>query len=236
MEFEVWYEEALLPDQISLDDLKQQSKHPLDRTDLESIRAVVRVDRPRWRLIESAQNKIARRNPGDRHLLVRLGFQFDIPPSDRRKGTRYTFARCQAYLWPAVSGEPQPTVYDIIPRDLYNGEPRKVKVTLGPQITIASFEASLGEVSSDITVGTVEPTIVGWPGDEERAPYWDLTPRNNVLLGIRHFWLVVELPEHCSGLRLAAMAEGDLQTHFGPIPVGPRERAWDGRMAETIVP
>jgi hypothetical protein len=108
---------------------------------------------------------------------------------------------------------------------------------VSPKVTLGKFvDASLAEVSTDFTIGTVEPTVVGWPGEDERAPYWDLRPQSQTLLGVRHLWLVIEVPPGCDGVRLAAQAEGVVQTHlFGLIPVGPRSSEWGERPAFVLI-
>ncbi len=232
---DVWFTEELIPAEATVEqavksvmDVTKASGKGVNQQIKRTARGIVRVDRPRWSKLDPASFLSSGQKA--RFYLVRLGFQFDVPQEAREEGARFVYARCSAYLWSAVDGQPQPTVYAVIPSDLYEGPEHKVSVKVGPQIKLTQVEASLGEVSTDFTVGVVEPAIVGWPGDDERAPYWELRPLSKTLLGLRHLWLVIEVPEKCQETRMAAMAEGDIQTHrFGLISIGPKERVWQSR-------
>lgn len=238
---ELWFEEELIPtiatvEEIikSIIDASETTANEADRKVRDTARGILRVDKPRWGGLDVASHRLLSSGQEARFFLVRLGFQFDVPQDQRDLGTRFVYARCEAYLWPATDGEPQPTVYDVIPRDLYEGDLRKVSVKIGPKLKMDKMEASIGEVSSDFTIGIVEPVIVGWPGENERAPYWDLRPKSKTLLGVRHLWLVIEMPTGCSGVRLTVGAGGDLDTYLGPIPVGPRIRELARRPAILV--
>jgi hypothetical protein len=62
---------------------------------------------------------------------------------------------------------------------------------------------------------------VGWLGEQERSPHWELRPKSKSLVGVRHLWLVTELPDRCSGARLTVRAECDVETkRFGIVPTG----------------
>ena len=130
-------------------------------------------------------------------------------------------ARCSGELDPAVGGEPAPTVYEMIPRALYEGEPRRVSVTVEPSLALGPLKASAGQVRLEHTQGAVEPAITGWSGDDERLPHWELRPKSESLVGVRNLWLALELPGGCSAARLTVRAEGDVRTkRFGIIPAG----------------
>lgn len=59
-----------------------------------------------------------------------------------------------------------------------------------------------------------------WIGEGEcRPPYWDLRPRNRMLLGVRHLQLVVEAPLNCNGTRLATQAEVTFRRTLDPFPL-----------------
>lgn len=234
---EVWYEETLEPTDLVVSDIVKSLSDEITtpaKKIREDARGIVRVDRPRWGLLDPTKYNLLSVGKGSSFYLIRLGFQLDIEPQLRQRGVRFVYARCQAYLWPAADGQPQPTVYDVIPRDLYDQEPRKINVKVNPQIKLDKIEASVAEASTDFTVGVVEPVIIGWPGNDERSPYWDLRPSNRDLIGVRHLWVVVELPAGCQGVRLAILVEGDIQTRFGFIHIGPRTCEWDGRFSTLI--
>ena len=237
---EPWLEETLV---VGADSTNRSVKAIRDagRSESEALNefrttsaCVLRVDRPRW--IEVDPKQLLHSGAGGRFLLIRLGFQFDLTLEAREKGARLGYARCSAYLWPEQEDQPQPTVVEVFPRDLYEGQPRKVTVKLAPSISFGeAVEASLGEVSTDLTVGMVEPSVIGWPGTGERAPYWELRPVSKLLLGTRHLWMVVELPQGCTGMRLAAQATATIETRlFGLISVGPKSTEW-ARRATTVI-
>jgi hypothetical protein len=230
---ESWFEDELLPTDATIEGAVKGARGVSTKDVQAEARGIVRADRPRWRRLEASPEQLTSGVPTTLYQ-VRLGFQFDVPEAGRKSGAHFVYARCAAYLWPAAGGEPQPTVYDLYPSDLYEGEPRKVAVKFAPELKVLDVGGSLGEISTDVAVGQVEPVVVGWPGEGESAPYWELRPLSKKLLGVRHLWLLVEVPEGCSGARLAALVEGDLQTRFGPIPIGPRKRMWDQRPSVVI--
>lgn len=230
---EVWFEEELLVTKTNAETAVKRVKGVTPEQAQAEARGVVRADRPRWRQLEVSPKQLVSGVPAVLYQ-VRLSFQFDVPQVARRSGVHFVNARCAAYLWPSARGEPQPTVYDLYPRDLYEGEPRKVSVKFAPELKVLQIGGVLGQISTDVSIGQVEPVVVGWPGEGERAPYWDLRPLSKLLLGVRHLWLLVEAPQGCSGVRLAAVVEGNVQTRFGSIFIGPTERVWDRRPSVLI--
>ena len=200
----------------------------------ETARAILRVDKPRWGAVEKPQ-QILRSGSGSRFILVRLSFQLDLPQALRDRGGLFTYARYSTYLWPKSEKEPIPQVYEIIPRDLFEGEPRRVSVKLAPKISLGPADVGAGEIGTDFTLGYVEPVIVGWPGEDARAPYWELRPQTKNLIGTRYLWAIIEMPVGCSGVQIASKLEGEVQTRYWkPIPLGPRQRDWTERPRETI--
>jgi len=230
---EVWFEDELLPTVATAEAAVKGFRGSAPEHVRAEARGIVRADRPRWRRLETSTKQLTSGLPATLYQ-VRLGFQFDIPQPARRSGAHFVYARCATYLWSVAEGEPQPTVYDIYPRDLYEEGPRKVAVKFRPEIKIVEVGGALGEISTNISVGQVEPVVVGWPGADERAPYWELRPLSKKLLGVRHLWLWMEVPQGCSGVRLAAMVEGKVQTRFGSIVIGPKERVWARRPSVLI--
>ena len=88
---------------------------------------MVYVNEPRWRRLDEKEQSFTSRH-GEKLYLARLGFQFYISPENREKGVRFTFVRCEAFLWTNPNSPTLPSVYlNIIPKDLYDGEPRTVK-------------------------------------------------------------------------------------------------------------
>jgi hypothetical protein len=186
------------------------------------VRAQVRVHKPRWLRIQDT-SAFATSGSAANYFQVRLGFEFDLAEEARRAGACFVLARCEAFLW-GIGASPR--VYDLFPRDLYEGESRVVSVELGPELKVGEVSGSLGKISTDLRIGQIEPVIVGWFGAGEREPRWELRPREKTLIGIRNVWLWIEVPRECQRARLAVRVSGDVQTRFGPIPVGLKE-VWD---------
>jgi hypothetical protein len=233
--FDLWYEEELTPSTTAVDESvkgKDLTKEQAEAQARASVLGIVRVDQPRWTAINPVEYKLLTSGADARYFFVRLGFQFDLTGAGRSKA-QFSFARCEAYLWP-VSGTLHPRVYEVIPRDFYEGEARQIQVELGPEIKVGDASASLGKVSTGFAVGMLEPVVVGFPGEDERAPYWELRPKSKSLLGNRHLWMVLEVPNGCPGVRLMTRAMGDIQTYFGPVPVGPKQREWKTRKSIVI--
>jgi hypothetical protein len=232
---------------VWIEDELRVSEHPAD-TKLRgnelaaagaSHRAQVRIYRPRWQALQLDAVALHGGQTGT-YLLLRLGYEFALDREARDAGAQIHFARCEARLWPSTTGGPQPTVYDLFPKDLYEGEPQKVTLKLAPSLEIASgVKGQLGEVSTDITVGVVEPAVVGWKGEDEAAPYWELTPKSKSLIGVRYLWLVVDVPRPRSsarprfGLSARASAEvkiGGFRGLFSPV----NTKSWSDRPVEYI--
>lgn len=235
---DIWYEEPLAPTLESVVEVTRTFRSAAERaasaTEIDQkARGTVRVHQPRWSRVEEI-GKLATAGRAAAYYQVRLGFEFDLPREARDAGAQFVSARCETYLWSASSSAAQPSVYELFPRDLYEGEQRVVSVELGPELKVGDASGSLGKISTDLRLGQIEPVIVGWFGAAEREPRWELRPQSKALLGVRHLWLWIEVPYECSGVRLAVRADGDIQTRFGPIPVGPKERVWDKRQSVVI--
>ncbi|MCC7165775.1 MAG: hypothetical protein IT331_24975 [Anaerolineae bacterium] len=203
------------------------TKSPSDSEVRESARGAVRTHKPDVRQMADLSKIIAA--PNAKYFSVRLGFEFDLDAESRKAGARYSFVRFTALLRGVERDDAAPRVYDLYPKDLYEGEPRVVKVEFGPEIKAGDVGGSIGKISSDIQVGTVSPAIVAYKGRGEREPRWELTPKEKELIGMRNTWLVVEVPDECKGAQLAVRVEGDIETKWGPIPVMPKERVWENR-------
>jgi hypothetical protein len=245
---DLWFEESLIPTATTITALIEEHKSnpsvfretlghdPDDEVGqiMEHTRGILRVDRPRWIELSPSSGGFLTSGQNSRYFLVRLGFQFDTVETSHLTRTRFIFARCSAFLRAHGGKEPSPSVYEILPRELYDGDAQKMNFKIGPNIKIGGVEVSIGELAADLTVGTVEPVVVGWPGENERAPYWELRPKSKSLIGLRHLWLVIESPNGCSGVELSVQAEGDLKTKFGSISVGPKSREHRSRPSEII--
>jgi len=214
----------------------------LERYVKEKAQGVLRVYYPHWRSLTAdevsrlptGQGDLWAGSPARGNLyLVRLGMEFDVPPEGREAGWAYSAAWCRAYLF-SPGNETQPRVVDIYPQHLYEGQPATVKVEVGLGLQAGPIEIKVGSIGTDLHLGQVTPVTVGFFGEEERAPYWELRAKEKPILGIYHFWLVVEQPPTCSPVRLFALGEGNLQTRLFSIPVGPRNRLWGERRSIAL--
>ena len=236
----LWFEEDLFAHEDAISraaNAVKGMKLPADEASQslrDCARGIIRVDRPRWEHLSAEQVPFLTCGLAVRYYIARLGFQFDLTESGRRKGARFAFARCSACLFAARLEQPQPSVYEVIPQNLLDGEKRGVSLKLSPKISFADAEASLGAMEMDLRSGTIEPVVVGFPGHEERFPYWELRPRTGSLIGVRHFWMIIEVPNECEAVKLAVKGEADIQSVFGVIPVGPKSREWAARPSVII--
>jgi len=255
MNEELWFEELLLPPPelaeeaakslermpearlaeekaLDLAALRAGDKAAYLRHFTQEVRGILRAHRPRWRRLtpeEAARFSIPQ---GDLYL-VRLGMELDVPPAEREAGWSYEAAWWRTYLF-NPRGEVQPRALAVYPERLYEGEPTMVRVQVGLGLKAGPLEATLGELSGDLHLGQVTPVTVGFLGEEQQAPYWELRAREKPILGIYHFWLVVERPPGCAEVRLAAQGEGNLRARHFILPVGPRERAWSERVSIAL--
>jgi hypothetical protein len=208
----------------------------------EELQGILRVHQPRCRLLTAEEAASMPTGWGDAQAgaqaagklyLVRLGLEFDVPPAGREAHWAYTNAWCQARLY-SPNSQTQPQVLDVYPQRLYDGEPAAIKVALDLGFKAGPVEAKIGQIGTDLHLGQVTPVTVGFLGDEERAPYWELRAKDYPVLGVYHFWLMVGQPPGCGPVRLAVVGEGNLQTRFFIIPVGPKERVWQNRESITL--
>src|SRR5713226_5997119 len=159
----IWFEDELEASSETIEtDVKGQQSLP--QYAQHQAKGVVRVSEPRWKQLGVAP--LIGERPATLWLVC-LRFQFATEDS-----SHFVSARCQAYLEPVQPGEPVPTVYDFYPQDIYEGKPKTVALSLSPSLKIgAVIEASAGEITTEIAVGKVQPSVIGFPGDDDRAPY-----------------------------------------------------------------
>lgn len=223
----IWFEEEL---ESSLDSEEiggERGQPTVPQPTHQKIRGVVRVNKLHWEQLGPAP--LTSGNPS-MLWLVRLHFEFVSQDS-----SRFRSAQCEAYLEPVQRGEPIPTVYDLYPQSLYEGKPQTVSLKFSPTLKVANVvEISPGDLSTEVTVGRIQPRIVGYHGDQDRFPYWELTEIAYPLKGIHTFWLILEQPIGCSGIRLYIRAHGEIQTTLGPIPVYPKQHVWGSRPSIEI--
>lgn len=220
----LWFEDELEPSQNTIQSEGETKGPGIER--LEAARSVVRAGQPKWQRLGNAP--LTSGKPAVLWL-VRLRFEFE--PQSR---SPFALAHCEAYLESVGSGESEPSVYDLYPQDLYEGAPQTVSLKFEPTLKVAGVEVSAIGVSTDVKVGRVVPVVVGYSGEEERAPHWELRPKEHPVEGLRDFWLVLEQPRGCKGIRLRSRVEGIVQTRWGPIAVYPKERVWSSRPSVII--
>lgn len=195
-------------------------------------RVEVRVNNPRWRFLSEAERSDPFINARSTIILVRLGFQFAVPLWLREKGYKIVWARCSAIV--TGRGSVLARVVDLFPKDLYEGSVRQMRIDLNPKLKFGSVEASVGSASGTVDVGRVQARVVGYAGPEERAPYWEISPKGEELIGTRDFWLLLEAPLGCTEVGLSVKIEAECQHRFGFIPLGPRDERWEKRPRISI--
>lgn len=163
--------------------------------------------------------------------LVRLGLEFDMPDRVREKAkARYKKVWCRAHIT-ADDERCLPRVVEVFPDRLFEGEPMMVKLELRPTIKWGPVQGGVGGASTDVQVGVVAPATVGFLGNDEREPYWEMTEKKQEIRGRYHFWFMLDVPDSCEPqqVKLGLYGEGDLRVHVGFVPLGPAERRWSER-------
>ncbi len=237
---EFWFEDKLFLSSPALEGISKEIAksegdfRPISDELAREARGVVRAQKPDWGMLTSEEMKnVLPSGRKSKFIKVRLIFEFEISSESFERGARFVFARCAAHIR-SIGGLAQPEVYDLFPRDLYDGEPQKVSLKFGPEITLDKIGISAGEISTDVALGQISPVMVSYLGKDKREPHWELRPQNKSLLGKQYLWLVLSLPEGCEGIRLASRVEADIQTKFGPVSVGPKEMVWENRPSIVI--
>ncbi len=233
MDNDVWFKEELEP---SLETFETQvrgrggrgrgGQGTLPEDTWNQARGVVGVSRPEWELLGHAPLSSGKPR---RLWLVRLRFQFEVNTSS----SHFIDARCEADLEPAREGEPTPSVYDLYPQDLYEGEPRTISLDFSPNLTVGNVGVHLGEIKTDIRLGRVQPVVVGYPGQDDRNPHWNLRAMKYPLEKSHSFWLVLAQPVGCSDIRLHVKAQGTIKTSWGPVRVHPKRQV--GKSGPSIL-
>ncbi|MCB9436496.1 MAG: hypothetical protein H6673_05805 [Anaerolineales bacterium] len=238
---ESWFEEKLVVDDATLANIeKSLASTPIAKTITDTqrlVRGIVRVDRPRWRKLSPDGHQFLTAGTAADYYLVRLGFQFDFPPEAEVYNPRFVFARCEAAIWPEHDTQPAPVIYDLYPQNLTDGnKPMQVSLKFAPKITVApTIEVAGPEAGVAWEQGIVEPSCTGFPGEHEQRPYWTLRPKSKSLIGLRHFWMVIEAPQTCTGIRLKVQARADIESKlFGLISMKPSEPEWASRRSIVI--
>jgi hypothetical protein len=229
---------------LNVADLKGDKKGVLERFARDKAKGALRVHAPRARQVTPEEAGALSGQPGGLLapgklaqgplFLVRLGMEFDVDPSGREAGWSYKQAWCRAHLF-APTGSAPPRLLDILPQRLYEGQPTTIQVKAGPSLKVEKvMEASLGSVAADLRLGQVTPVTLGFFGEAEQKPYWELQEKEKPIRGVYHFWLLLEQPPGCTRICLSTLGEGDLRTTLFTIPVGPKVRQWERRRSVCL--
>ncbi len=230
-----WIDEELFPDPEQMNDLTKGTKSTSDdRARLEAIRGRIRMQDPRWKVLDSKEVKVLGAiTPKQRYCLLRLSCEFDPGADARAARIGYASAVLAAYLWGI--GKAHPRVHSLAPVDISSGKPATVTMKLGPSITVAGTGVSLGSIEGDIAVGTVAPIVKGFAGKDESQPYWNLEHHHEApLYGRRYFWLLVESPQSLAEFSISCRVEAYLQTVLGRLRLGPKVYDWAKRPRYVI--
>lgn len=185
----------------------------------------VKTEYPRWKWLPADGSSSATGNDS-RMLLIRLGFQFVIPLSLHEGGFRVVWARCSA-LAEGDSRQSPPLVIDVLPRHFTSEEPVEVEVGIGAEGKVGLLRVPAGAVGIDST--TLQPVIVGYPGDNQREPFWEIRPKGPDFLGARTFWMMVSVPAACCKVLVSVMAEIEVRKEVLKVYFGPKLRRFDER-------
>jgi hypothetical protein len=220
---EIWYEDELVPSENWLDTLKL-TKSPMNSAYLENPpKGIIRLHMPQ-ELHLTASDKIQFRRSGYKYVLVRLGCEFD--PGEEARSANFGFISAKFSIPIFGEGDNFPRVHSLFPLELNRGKPDTAKIKFEPAITLISgASVSLGSIEKDIAFGQVAPIVRGFKGDDEHAPYWNLEHhREAPLYGLRHFWMLLEIPPTIENCYLMPVAEAELQGKIGPILLKSRKQ------------
>ncbi len=227
---EVWFVEELVPSDVAE---TAPTKGTFERREPAASDAVeVRVNKPLSLVLSARPDGVSFIAADSTLVVMRLGFQFAVPLRLHEKGHKIVWARCSASI--TGYGAASPRVIDVFPRDLYDGVTREIQIDLSPKLRLGSVEASAGNIRGSVGVGRVQPVMVGYAGVDERAPYWEITPKSSDLIGMRDFWLLVEAPSGTSHLEVSVKAEVEVRHQLGRIPLGPHETSFANRPRHRI--
>ncbi len=224
--FTIWFEYELEPALEAFEtkeDQKGASRQSLPPQEaLDEARSRVEITIRDWESLGQAPA-----SPPRTLWLVHLRCQFEA------KSGRFISAQCGASLEPAQNSEPKPTVYDMYPLELTEGEPQTIALKFNPNFKIGPVEINGLDISTEITRGKVQPVIVGFPGKDDRAPHWNLQATKYPLEKTLSLWLILAQPAGCNEMRLRPQVRGTIQTSWGPIPVRPTQQI--GKSSPSIL-
>jgi hypothetical protein len=225
----IWFEEELFSE-ASQDSLGTKGTESAG-----SFSSFVRVYEPREKILNSEEiNSIPLAKPNHHYAIVKIGCELDPGNDARAAKAGFTSAKVSVPIW--GDGKNPTKVFSLFPIEINRGVPQSVKLKIEPTISVASvLEVGLGSLEADILIGQVAPSIVGFKGDYEMRPYWNLKHKRQApLYGMRDFWLLLEAPEPSNHCYISCIIVSSLQTPAGLVSLGPKQKNIEHRPRHKI--
>lgn len=236
---EVWYEEILASEKQY--QLSQPSSHGpgkramlgWDGSQSEKPRIIgpveIHLRNYKPKLIEKIKDET---KEGSVFCLVRFLAEFWIERKYYDSGFRFTYAKYISDLKPLAESNPHPLAYDIFPRKSEHILAIDFTAKLGFSVGILS-----GEATKDFRSDNAQENITGYLGDNGTAPFWEICAKRESLKGLYEFFLAIEAPAECSGLKISTAALGKVENSlFGVIPLEtPKKLASSKETIEIIL-
>lgn len=185
----------------------------------------VRINEPKVKILSSSEiSSIDFTRPDCHYVVVKVGCELDPGNESRWFKAGFSAAKICVPIW--GDGKGTIKVFAIFPIDMNEGTSQVVKLKLDPSIEVASvISASLGSIETDILIGQIAPSVVGFKGEHEMRPYWNLQHHSQApIYGIRNFWLLLEAPLMSKYCFISCYIVTALQTAIGPMYFGPKHK------------
>ncbi len=148
---------------------------------------------------------------GQRYGLAR--FKFSLRPKSRQTIRQAQFT---VRLLPKGGGR-NPLAFDLFPRQVTEERSRSLKVGIGPDLTFAEFEASLGSLETSLDTSYVVPVITA-DGLGESSLRWTFqSQRKHPLTGSRVVYAIIELPPNVAAVRVSLHLSARVKTGLGDL-------------------
>jgi len=185
----------------------------------------VRIYEPKVKILSSLElSSIDFTKPNHHYAVIRIGCELD--PGNEAGWFKTIFSRAKISVPVWGDGNDTIKVFGLFPLDFREGTSKIVKLKLEPSLEIASvISASLGSIETDILVGQIAPSVVGFKGDHEMRPYWNLQHYSqSPIYGMRNFWLMLEAPLRSKYCFISCNIVTAIQTAIGPMYFGSKQR------------
>lgn len=223
---DIWFEEELLPDYTG---------ESFESRDIPPIKASVRIYEPKYKTLSSTEvNSLKFTKPNHHYVIVKLGCELDPGIEARQIKVGFASAKVSIPIW--GDGKTYTKVFSLFPIEFRNGNPQSVKLKLEPTVEVASaVKIGLGSVETDVLVGQIAPSAIGFKGDHEMRPYWNLEHHTQApLYGMRNFWLLLEAPSLATHCFVSCIVETTLDILAGPFRLGPIQKDINRRLRFKI--